>query len=56
MLPHRTAIRLQEFPERVNRQPSILDDSTHGVRVDWIVPGDSQDPNAVRHYNMLALS
>ena len=32
-----------------------MDATAHGISVDWIMPGDRKDSNAVRHDNVLAL-
>ncbi len=48
--------RLKQLLEIFNRQASILNDTTHRVRIDRIVPGDGQNTCPLAHHNMFALA
>jgi hypothetical protein len=46
---------LKESPELLDGQARILDDSTHGKSVDWIVSGDCDYPLAIGHHDVFFL-
>ena len=45
---------LEQVAERLRREAGIANDSPHRVRIHGIVPRNGQDPDAVRHNNVLA--
>jgi hypothetical protein len=47
--------RSEEFAELLRRKAGVPDDSTHGDRVDWVVPWDGHDSPTVGHDDVLAL-
>ena len=46
----------QKASEFLNGQTCITGDTAHRERVDWVGAWDSQDPGAVGHHDVLALS
>ena len=42
--------------ELFDREPGIANKTTHRERVDWIVPGEGENPLSIGHHDVLALA
>jgi hypothetical protein len=49
-------VKLQQFFELLDREPSVADDTAECECVDRIMPWDGEDARAVGHNDVLALA
>ncbi len=49
-------MRLEKLLESLDAQASITHDTAHGKSIDWVVAGNRENADAIRHNYMLALT